>query len=74
MPRNLKNKPIFLVFSVPTDFTNLCRKYLYKQIHHFGVQPYNKLKDSVVRGEAVGQQNNDKKRRKRLLRRIRTQN
>ena len=74
MQRNLKNKPIFLVFSVPTEFTNLCRKYLYKQIHHFGVQPYNKLKDSVVRGEAVGQQNNDKKRRKRLLRRIRTQN
>ena len=74
MPKNLKNKPIFLVFSVPTDFTNLCRKYLYKQIHHSGVQPYNKLKDSVVRGEAVGQQNNDKKRRKRLLRRIRTQN
>ena len=74
MPRNLKNKPIFLAFSVPTDFTNLCRKYLYKQIHHFGVQPDNKLKDSVVRGEAVGQQNNDKKRRKRLLRRIRTQN
>ena len=29
---------------------------IYKQIRHFGVQPYHKLKGSVVRGEAVGQQ------------------
>ena len=63
-----------ILFSVPIDVTNLCGKYLYKQIRHFGVQPYHKLKGSVVRGEALRQQNNDNKRRKRLLHRIRTQN
>ena len=29
---------ILVIFSVPIDVTNLCGKYLYKQIRHFGEQ------------------------------------